>query len=220
MKIAQRIKEIMISTPQNTKLIAVSKTKPQDAIMEAYNAGQKSFGENRVQEMVEKYKALPKDIQWHFIGHLQTNKVKNIVPFVHLIHSIDSLKLLQEVNKEASKINKVCSCLLQIYIASEETKFGFSEKEVMEMLESESYKNLRNIQICGLMGMASFTNQESVVRAEFKALKNLFEKVKSNNFDSSESFKELSMGMSGDYKIAIEEGSTMIRLGSSIFGQR
>ncbi|WP_439557884.1 YggS family pyridoxal phosphate-dependent enzyme [Dyadobacter sp.] len=201
------------------RLIAVTKTKPESLLLEAYEAGCKQFGENKVQEMVGKYEALPKDIDWHMIGHLQSNKVKYMAPFVSLIHSIDSFKLLKEVNKEAAKNNRVIDCLLQIFIASEETKFGLSPEEAEEILTAPELTSLQNIRIAGLMGMASNTENEEVVRAEFRGLKNLFESFKkfSNN---QVQMRELSMGMSGDYLIAVEEGSTLVRVGSAIFGSR
>ncbi|HEY9045227.1 MAG TPA: YggS family pyridoxal phosphate-dependent enzyme [Ohtaekwangia sp.] len=204
----------------NCQLIAVSKTQPVESIREAYDAGQRVFGENKVQELAPKYEALPKDIQWHLIGHLQSNKVKYIASFVHLIHSIDSLKLLEEVNKQAIKVQRTIDCLLQLHIASEETKFGFSEEEVMEMLTSDAFKKLSNIRIIGLMGMATFTENQEQIRREFRGLKSFFEKLKTTALPSTVMMKELSMGMSSDYKIAMEEGSTMIRVGTAIFGHR
>ena len=198
-------------------LVAVSKTKPVEMLMEAYNAGFKRFGENYVQELVEKYEAMPKDIEWHFIGHLQSNKVKYIAPFVSLIHSIDSFKLLQEVNKQAAKNNRVIDCLLQIYIAEEDTKSGMTEEECLEILQSETLKNLPNIRIVGLMGMTTLTDDETQIRKEFGKLKSFQSTV---NMTQSENLSILSMGMSGDYEIAIEEGSNMIRVGSKIFGGR
>jgi PLP dependent protein len=203
-------------------LIAVTKTKPIEMLTEAYNAGFKRFGENKVQEMAAKYEALPKDIEWHLIGHLQRNKVKYIAPFVALIHSIDGLKLLQEVNKQAAKYNRVIDCLLQIFIAEEETKFGLSEPEAEELLRSEEFKMLKNVRVVGLMGMASNTTNEAQIRQEFRNLKVFFDKLNetlSLNF-SIPQFTTLSMGMSSDYRIAIEEGSTHVRVGSAIFGNR
>ena len=201
-------------------LIAVSKTKPASDIQTLYNAGQRAFGENKVQELVEKYEELPKDIQWHLIGHLQTNKVKYIAPFVHLIHGVDSFKLLKEINKEAIKHNRVIPCLLQFHIAQEETKFGFSFEEAQEMLESNEFVELQHVSIHGVMGMASFTEDEHQIHEEFQTLYNYFQLIKSHYFKFNPEFKELSMGMSGDYKIAMEEGSTMVRVGSTIFGTR
>jgi hypothetical protein len=218
--IAEKIKEIQSSLPENVTLVAVSKTKPVEDIQQAYNAGQCIFGENKVQEMTSKYEVLPKDIQWHLIGHLQTNKVKYIAPYVSLIHSIDSEKLLREVNKEAKKNNRIISCLLQFHIAEEETKFGFSFDEAKELIESEAFLNFQNIQIVGIMGMASFTENEQQIRNEFQTLHDYFQVLKSHYFKFNPDFKEISMGMSGDYKIAIEHGSTMIRVGSTIFGHR
>ena len=218
--IAEKIKEIQSSLPENVTLVAVSKTKPVEDIQQAYNAGQRIFGENKVQEMTSKYELLPKDIQWHLIGHLQTNKVKYIAPYVSLIHSIDSEKLLREVNKEAKKNNRIISCLLQFHIAEEETKFGFSFDEAKELIESEAFLNFQNIQIVGIMGMASFTENEQQIRNEFQTLHDYFQVLKSHYFKFNPDFKEISMGMSGDYKIAIEHGSTMIRVGSTIFGHR
>lgn len=202
------------------KLIAVSKTKPISLLMEAYEAGCRRFGENKVQEMTEKAEQMPQDIQWHMIGHLQSNKVKYIAPFVHLIHSVDSLKLLQEINKQAFKNNRIIDCLLQIHIAEEETKFGMDKEEVEALLSSEEFKALQNIRIKGLMGMATFTDNQEQVRKEFRSLKQLFDQLKSKYQSAGIDWQEISMGMSGDYKIAIEEGSTLIRVGSSIFGSR
>jgi len=202
------------------KLIAVSKTKPAEVLMEAYNAGQRVFGENNVQEMVEKHEQLPKDIEWHLIGHLQTNKVKYIASFISLIHSVDSLKLLQEIDKQAAKNNRVIDCLLQIYIADEETKFGLGFDEAIELLRSEEFANLKHVRLVGLMGIATNTENAKQLKDEFYELHTFFDGVKLSYFRKEDSFKELSIGMSGDYKIAIEEGSTMIRVGSLIFGQR
>ena len=216
--IAENIKHIISSIPSDVQLVAVSKTKPNADITEAYNVGQRVFGENKVQELVAKYESLPKDIQWHFIGHLQSNKVKYIAPFVSLIHSVDSLKLLQIINKEAEKCDRTIPCLLQVYIAKEETKFGLDQTELNQLLDESA--NLKNIGICGFMGMATNTDDMNIVRNEFKELKSIFDTAKSKYFSQSSSFNTLSMGMSGDYKIAIEEGSTMIRLGSTIFGER
>ncbi|HNP19924.1 MAG TPA: YggS family pyridoxal phosphate-dependent enzyme [Fulvivirga sp.] len=203
----------------NTRLVAVSKTKPVSVIMEAYDAGHRVFGENKVQELTEKADQLPKDIEWHMIGHLQRNKVKYMASFVTLIHAIDSFKLLKEVNKQAKNHNRVIECLLQIHIAEEDTKFGLDENEAMDLLKSDELKTLENVKIVGLMGMATFTENENQIRSEFKHLKNIFDRAKSTNSKNVE-IKELSMGMSGDYKIAMEEGSTLIRVGSSIFGER
>jgi pyridoxal phosphate enzyme (YggS family) len=199
------------------RLVAVSKTQPPALIVEAYAAGQRLFGENRVQELVPKYEQLPKDIQWHLIGSLQTNKVKYIAPFVCLIHSIDSLKLLQEVNKEALKNARIIDCLLQVYIAKEETKSGLSFSEVEALVQSELFKKLQNVRIIGLMGMATNTVDQEVVRNEFKGLSGFFKSLKQGVFKEQVSFCELSMGMSGDYKIAVEEGSTLVRIGTAVF---
>ena len=218
--ISEKLVEIQKTIPAHVCLVAVSKTKPDSNLLEAYQAGQRHFGENKVQEMTEKWEVLPKDIQWHLIGHLQTNKVKYIAPFVHLIHSVDSLKLLAEINKQGAKCQRVISVLLQFYIAKEETKFGLDYEEAIVLLNSEEYKNFENIQIVGVMGMASFTDNEKIVQSEFTQLKELFSKLKASFFQSNESFKEISMGMSGDYQLAIEAGSTMVRVGSSIFGGR
>ncbi len=216
MAIKENILNIRSSIPDYVTLIAVSKTKPNEAILEAYEAGQKDFGENYVQELVDKYGQLPKDIHWHYIGHLQSNKVKFIAPFVHLIHGIDSLKLLQQVNKQAQKNNRVINCLLQIHIAQEETKFGFDLKECLELLKSGELQQLANVNVIGFMGMASNTSDETQIRKEFHAL-NEFQKSLVTN---KHPLNVLSFGMSSDYKIAIEEGSTMIRVGSIIFGER
>jgi pyridoxal phosphate enzyme (YggS family) len=218
--IQENLNIVRATVPSDVTLIAVSKTKPVSDLQEAYDAGQRIFGENKALEMRDKYQELPKDIQWHFIGHLQTNKIKYIAPFVTLIHAIDSLSLLEAVNKEAAKNNRVIDCLLQFHIAQEETKFGLDIEEAKSLLESESFKDLKNINICGVMGMATFTDDVVQVRNEFKNLKNIFETLKENYFKANDSFKEISMGMSDDYPIAIEEGATMVRVGSKIFGAR
>lgn len=220
MNIAENIKQVQNELPEGVRLVAVSKFHPNEAIEEAYRAGQRIFGESKVQEMTAKYESLPKDIEWHFIGHLQTNKIKYIVPYVALIHGIDSYKLLAEVNKQAVKANRIVDCLLQLHIAREETKFGFSFDECREMLASGEWKALHNIRICGLMGMATNTKNAEQIKAEFCSLSGFFQEVKSNWFADSESFKELSMGMSHDYREAIAAGSTLIRVGSKIFGER
>jgi hypothetical protein len=204
----------------DSKLIAVSKTKSKEEIMEAYDSGQRVFGENQVQELAEKHEQLPKDIEWHLIGHLQTNKVKYIAPFINLIHSVDSLKLLIEINKQAAKNDRVIDCLLQIYIADEDTKFGLGYDEAIELLRSEEYATLKNIRIVGLMGIATNTKLEKQINDEFNELKVFFQGIQQSFFRKEPSFKELSMGMSADYKIALEQGSTMIRIGSTIFGTR
>ena len=204
----------------DAKLIAVSKTKSNEEIMEAYNAGQRIFGENQVQELADKYEHLPKDIEWHLIGHLQTNKVKYKAPFISLIHSVDSLKLLIEINKQAAKNKRIIDCLLQVYIVDEDTKFGLGYDETIELLRSEEYSQLKNIRIVGLMGIATNTKLEKQINDEFNELNVFFEGIKQSFFRKEESFREISMGMSGDYKIALENGSTMIRVGSTIFGSR
>jgi pyridoxal phosphate enzyme (YggS family) len=206
--------------PIGVKLIAVSKTKPIEDIQEAYETGQRAFGENLVQELVDKYERLPKDIEWHVIGHLQTNKVKYIAPFITLIHGVDSFKVLKEINKQALKYNRTIDCLLQIDIAEEDTKFGFDHVELIEMLGSSEFSELTNVRIRGLMGIATNTESEKVIKEEFYELKMLFDGVKASYFRKVDSFDTLSMGMSSDYKIAIEQGSNMVRLGSTIFGKR
>lgn len=202
------------------KLVAISKTKPKEDILEAYNAGQRIFGENQVQEMVAKQEELPKDIEWHLVGHLQSNKVKYIAPFISLIHGVDSLKLLVEINKQALKNNRIIDCLLQIYIADEETKFGLGYDEAIELLESQEFTELKNVKIVGLMGIATNTENPNQIKEEFYELSTLFKGIKISYFRNEDSFKELSMGMSADYKIAIEQGSTLVRIGSDIFGSR
>lgn len=216
MTISKRLTNIKKSIPENVQLVAVSKTKPIEDILEAYKSGQRIFGENKIQEMTDKWESLPKDIEWHMIGHVQTNKVKYMAPFVTLIHGVDSLKLLQEINKQAVKNKRIIDCLLQVHIAEEESKFGFSETEIEELLKSKEIKTLNNIRIRGLMGMATFTENSSQIRKEFKTLKRIFEQATLLDWK----FDTLSMGMSGDYEIAIEEGSNMIRIGSNIFGNR
>lgn len=214
--IKDNLKSIQKTIPENVTLIAVSKTKPNSDILEAYDAGQRDFGENKVQDMVEKHEALPKDIRWHMIGHLQRNKVKYMASFVHLIHGVDSLKTLQEINKQAEKHNRIIQCLLQAKIAEEDSKFGLSFTEIESILTSDELFDFKHISIVGLMGMATFTEDEAQIKREFNSLKNAFQKLK----EKYSNLKMLSMGMSGDYKIAIEEGSTMVRIGSSIFGSR
>lgn len=221
MSIADNIKSLKKETEADKViLLAVSKTKPVTDIQEAYDAGQRLFGENLVQEMVEKYDQLPKDIEWHLIGHLQTNKVKYIAPFVSMIQSVDSLKLLQEINKHAEKAGRVIDCLLQIYIADEETKYGLGFDEAIELLRSEEFAALKNIRIRGLMGIATNTDNEKQIKEEYYELNTFFEGIKVSYFRKEESFDILSMGMSSDYKLAIEQGSNMVRLGSTIFGGR
>jgi len=219
MNIKNNIEKFTQTLPAGCRLIAVSKTQPIEKIQEAYAAGQRLFGENKAQELTSKFESLPKDFEWHMIGHLQSNKVKYIVPFVNLIHSIDSLKLLAEVDKQAKKIGRVVDCLLQVHIAAEDTKYGFSESEIFETFQAEQFKSLTHIRIVGLMGMATLTENQAQIRNEFKSLKTLFNKIKTMSVPSV-TMKELSMGMSSDYKIAIEEGSTLIRVGTAIFGER
>ena len=218
--IQENLNIVRATIPSDVTLIAVSKTKPISDLQEAYDAGQRVFGENKALEMRDKYQELPKDIQWHFIGHLQTNKIKYIAPFVTLIHSIDSISLLEAVNKEAIKNNRIIDCLLQFHIAQEDTKFGLNIEEAELLLQSDNYKKLNNINIVGVMGMATFTDNVAQIRNEFKTLKNIFTTLKEKHFAGSESFKEISMGMSDDYPIAIEEGASMVRVGSKIFGAR
>lgn len=218
--ISDNLIEIRKSIPSSVRLVAVSKTKPTALIVEAYNAGERHFGENKATELRDKALELESDIKWHFIGHLQRNKVKYIIPSVHLIHSIDSFRLLKEVNKEALNHGKIVDCLLQFHIAKESTKFGFSIEEVEDLFAANSFDDLKNINITGVMGMATFSNNEVLVRNEFKVLKNIFDRLKTLYYKEEETFNEISMGMSGDYLIAIEEGATIVRIGSSIFGSR
>ena len=218
--IAGNIAAIKNKLPVNVRLVAVSKTKPVEDILIAYNAGQRIFGENKVQELVQKYETLPKDIEWHFIGHPQTNKIRFIAPFVSLIHGVDSLKLLKVIDAEAKKNNRKIACLLQFHIASEETKFGFSPEEAYELLESPDFVKLENIRVCGVMGMATFTDDMNHVRNEFRNLKAIFDTLRIKYFQNKPEFCEISMGMSDDYAVAVEEGSTIVRIGSKIFGER
>ena len=218
--IQENLQKILANIPEGVTLLAVSKTKPESDILEAYNYGIRNFGENKVQEMVGKYENLPKDIKWHLIGHLQTNKVKYMASFVSLIHSVDSLNLLETINKEAVKVNRVIPCLLQFHIASEETKFGLSEDEAYALLESDSYKAMKNVEICGVMGMATNTENMDVVRSEFKHLKQIFDNLHEKYFADSTTFETISMGMSHDFPVAIEAGSNLVRVGSAIFGER
>ena len=218
--IVDRLSEIRDEIPKEVTLVAVSKTKPASDIQIAYDAGQRIFGENKVQELTAKEEALPKDIQWHFIGHLQTNKVKYIASFVSVIHAVDSLKLLKEINKQAIKNNRTIDCLLQFHIADEESKFGLDFEKAQELLGSREFVELQNVNIIGVMGMATFTKNEEQVRDEFQNLESYFNVLKSHYFKFNEDFRTISMGMSGDYRLAIEEGSNMIRLGSTIFGAR
>ncbi|MBK6276045.1 MAG: YggS family pyridoxal phosphate-dependent enzyme [Saprospirales bacterium] len=211
---------IKLAKLKNSKLVAISKTKPVELILEAYNHGQKVFGENKVQDLVAKYEVLPKDIEWHMVGTLQTNKVKYIVPFIHLIHSVDSLKLAIEINKQALKNNRVINVLLEIYIAAETSKSGFSEEELIDHLDIKAFDALKNIRIVGLMGMATNTKSQILIKNEFTGLKRFFDELKSTYFKNNTEFNELSMGMSSDYQIALECGATIIRVGSAIFGER
>lgn len=214
----EQIKKNFVSS--SCLLIAVSKTKPVEDIREAYEAGIRDFGENKVQELAEKQQTLPKDIRWHMIGHLQRNKVKYLAPFVYLIHGVDSFKLLKEIDKEGKKVNRIINCLLQVHIAEEDTKFGLDEQELLEILQSEEIKELQNVKVVGLMGMATFTEDQQKIRQEFRKLKTIFNKLQSEKLPDNVMMQELSMGMSGDYLIAQEEGSTMVRIGSAIFGER
>ncbi len=218
--LVENIKRLKTELPGDIVLIAVSKTKPVGDIKALYDLGHREFGENKVQELVHKAGELPADIQWHMIGHLQSNKVKYIASFVHLIHSVDSFKLLKVIDKEGRKNNRVMNCLLQVHIAEEETKFGFSEEEITDLLRSGKSDSLENIRICGLMGMATFTRDEDRVRREFRSLKRLFDSIRQTWFADKDFFKWLSMGMSNDYRIAVEEGANMLRIGSLIFGER
>ncbi|HDZ41693.1 MAG TPA: YggS family pyridoxal phosphate-dependent enzyme [Bacteroidetes bacterium] len=219
-EIAENIRLLKKELPDNVKLVAVSKTKTIEDIMEAYEAGHRIFGENRVQELLGKYEHVPGDIQWHMIGHLQRNKVKYIAGFIHLIESVDSEKLLREINKEGARAGRTIDCLLQFHIAREETKFGFSVEEARQMIESGVSEELRNVNIRGVMGMATFTEDMDRVRSEFVYLRSVFEELKEGFFQKKDDFCEISMGMSGDYKVALEEGSTMVRIGTAIFGAR
>ena len=219
MSIAKNLTEIKSQLPAHVTLVAVSKTKPVSDLMEAYNEGQRIFGENKIQEMTDKWEQMPKDIEWHMIGHVQTNKVKFMAEYVSLIHGVDSLKLLQEINKQAKKHNRVIDCLLQIHIAEEETKFGLDEEELNYILTSDDFKSLENIKIVGLMGMATFTENQNQIEKEFNHLNSIFDKH-SKLETSNLKLQTLSMGMSGDYQLAISCGSNMVRIGSSIFGNR
>lgn len=220
MSIADNLKQVLAELPSGVRLVAVSKFHPNEAIEEAYHAGQRIFGESKVQEMTAKYESLPKDIEWHFIGHLQTNKIKYMIPYVSMIHGIDTYKLLAEVNKQAGKAGRIVNCLLQIHVAQEETKFGFSPEECREMLEGGEWKQLTHVRICGMMGMASNTEDTEQIKCEFRLLNSLFQEFKATWFADSEAFTELSMGMSHDYHEAIASGSTLVRVGSKIFGER
>lgn len=220
MAIKNNLLEIKSVLPDHVTLVAVSKTKPVAYLMEAYEAGQRIFGENKIQEMAEKFEQMPKDIEWHMIGHVQTNKVKFMASFVNLVHGVDSSRLLEEINKQALKNNRVIDCLLQVHIAEEETKFGLSESELNELLQSDAFNQLKNIKIKGLMGMATFTEDQNQIRKEFNHLKSIFDRLAQSQKADNCEIKILSMGMSGDYQLAIDCGSTMVRIGSSIFGTR
>ena len=220
MSVADALNKIRATVPKDVTLVAISKTKPAEAIATAYEAGQRHFGENKAQEMAAKQAILPEDIHWHLVGHLQTNKVKTIASFVHLIHGVDSRKLLREINKRAAQHERVINCLLQVHIAQEESKFGWEEQELMDFLASGELEEFPNVRVIGLMGMATNTPNREIIKQEFNSLKELFQRAKLHHFTDDKSFKELSMGMSGDYPIALEEGSTMIRVGSAIFGAR
>ena len=220
MDIQANLQEVLTSLPAQVKLVAVSKFHPNESIEQAYRAGQRIFGESKVQELTGKYETLPKDIEWHFIGHLQTNKVKYIAPYIAMIHAVDSYKLLAEIDKQAAKNGRVIPCLLEIHIAQEESKYGFTFQECREMLEAGEWKNLTHICIAGLMGMATFTEDETEIKKEFDSLKQFFNEIKQNYFADRDTFREISMGMSHDYPLAIEAGSTLVRVGSKIFGER
>jgi pyridoxal phosphate enzyme (YggS family) len=220
MQIKNNIDDFRRSLPSDCTLVVVSKTQPVSMILDAFNSGQHIFGENKVQELVDKFGALPKEIEWHLIGHLQTNKVKYIASFVHLIQSVDSLKLLREIQKQGTKVNRTINCLLQVHIATEQTKFGFSSDEVTDLITSREIEKFSHVKILGLMGMATFTNDSEVVRIEFRTLRNLFDEIKQMKLPANCQMNELSMGMSGDFSIAVEEGSTMVRIGTAIFGNR
>lgn len=220
MSIQSNLQYLHKHIPAQVKLVCVSKFHPIESLMEAYNAGERDFGESRVQELMDKQPKLPADIRWHFIGHLQTNKIKSIVSFVSLIHGVDSLKVLTEINKQAEKADRKVSCLLQVHIADEATKFGFSAEELSAFFSGDFMSRLSHVRIAGLMGMATYTDDENQIRQEFQFLHTLFQELKTAHFADDESFKELSMGMSQDYAIAIDEGSTMVRIGTSIFGDR
>jgi pyridoxal phosphate enzyme (YggS family) len=220
MGIVENLQKIQKQIPSHVSLVAVSKTKPDEMIMEAYHSGHRDFGENKVQDLAGKAERLPGDIRWHMIGHLQSNKVKYLASFVHLIHGVDSLKILNVINKEGAKIDRVIDCLMQVHIAREQTKFGFSGDELLEALQSDSFGEFKNIRIRGLMGMATYTENSDQIREEFRHLKRIFEELRTSVFSNKSSFDQLSFGMSGDYQLAIEEGSTMVRIGSLIFGAR
>jgi len=220
MDVQTNLKKVLSGIPPHVKLVAVSKTKPVEMIQAAYDVGQRDFGENKAQDMAAKFPQLPQDIRWHFIGHLQTNKVKYIAPYVSLIHAADSLKILKEINKQAKKHDRVINCLLEFHIAAEESKFGLTMETAEDILQSEEFAQLQNIRLCGVMGMATYTTDTEQIRKEFRHLKGIFNQLKDKHFKESDHFKEISMGMSGDYLPAIEEGATLVRVGSKIFGTR
>lgn len=220
MSITNNIYLLRKRIPTTVNLVCVTKFHSEEAIMEVYEAGERNFGESKVQELMSKYEHLPKDIKWHFIGHLQANKIKYIIEFIELIHGVDSIKLLAAINKQALKINRIVDCLLQVHIAEEETKFGFSSEDINELDFTQMGKQYPNIRICGVMGMASYSDNQEQVRSEFKTLRNIFDSLQKNYFEFQSSFKIISMGMSNDFELAIKEGSTMLRIGSSIFGDR
>lgn len=220
MSIKDRLLQVQQTIPKQVTLVAVSKTMPNSAILEAYEAGQRHFGENKVQELTEKQAALPNDIKWHFIGHLQSNKVKFIAPFVDLIEGVDSLKLLKEINKQALKNNRIQRCLLQFFIADEETKFGLNREEAAELIQAAKNESLKAVEFCGVMGMATYTDNEDQIKSEFRQLKSIFDELKTDFFSDNAAFQIISMGMSGDYSLAIAEGSNQVRIGSTIFGVR
>lgn len=220
MDILKNLTRIKSNLPEGVKLVAVSKTQPPEVILEAYNGGHKIFGENKAQELTAKQNCLPRDIEWHFIGHLQSNKVKYLAPFVNMIHSVDSFRILKTVNEEAEKNNRIIPCLLQFHIARESTKFGLSEEEALAILSSDDFRGLKNVTIAGVMGMATFTDDQEQIRKEFRILMAVFNRLKMDFFHGNPEFKEISMGMSDDYVVAVEEGSTIVRIGSKIFGER
>lgn len=220
MGVVENLHAIKEQVPSHVTLVAVSKTKPDEAIMEAYRAGHRDFGENKVQDLVAKQERLPDDIRWHMIGHLQSNKVKYLAPFVHMVHGVDSLKLLGVIDREAEKNGRNIDCLLQVRIAREETKFGLTEEDLLQLVSSETFRNMDHVRIRGLMGMATYTENSKQIREEFRQLKRIFERLKNSQFKKEEGFDQLSCGMSGDFHLAIEEGSTLVRIGSLIFGPR
>ena len=220
MSISEKFSNLCTTLPEQVRLIAISKNKSNVEIMQLYDCGQRAFGENKVQELTAKYESLPKDIEWHMVGHLQTNKVKFIIPFISMIHAVDSLKLLKAIDKEAKKHRRILPCLLQLHIAEEDTKFGLSFEETCQLLESNEFITLKHVAIHGLMGMATFTDNLEQVHKEFRQLKNNFDRIKSAYFNQDSSFRELSMGMSDDYLVGVQEGSTMVRVGTALFGER